>query len=222
MRLDPAGTRLATACADGNVRLFDRGGRPQGEPLQHRRAVVQVRFDRTGARLVSASEDNTARLWDAASGRAIGWPLWHGGDVEDARFSDDGRRVVTCSDDNTARVWDAASGDPLTPQLPHNGTPRHAALTAGRLLTASSDGVARLWDLTGDRSDPPAVPLPPAPPAGEGRDDRWPSPDGRQVLTAEGDHGARLRDARGAPVGPLLPHGGAIHLAAFSPRATWS
>ena len=67
-------------------------------------------------RVVTASEDNTARVWDAASGELIArlvGPPWvgHEGRVYSAAFSPDATRVVTASSDKTARVWDAASGD---------------------------------------------------------------------------------------------------------------
>ena len=57
-------------------------------------------------RVVTASEDNTARLWDAATGKAIGEPMKHDGRVYSAQFSPDGQRVVTASEDKTARLWD--------------------------------------------------------------------------------------------------------------------
>jgi WD40 repeat protein len=60
-------------------------------------------------RIVTASDDNTARVWEEARGEPIGKPLkGHKDDVESAAFSPDGRRIVTASDDNTVRIWDAA------------------------------------------------------------------------------------------------------------------
>ena len=55
----------------------------------------------------TASADKTARLWDAASGKAIGEPMRHDDEVLSARFSPDGHWVVTASSD-TARVWKVA------------------------------------------------------------------------------------------------------------------
>ena len=62
-----------------------------------------------GQRVVTASEDNTARLWDATNGKALGEPMRHGDKVTSAQFSPDGQRVVTVSYDKTARLWDAAT-----------------------------------------------------------------------------------------------------------------
>ena len=55
--------------------------------------------------------DKTARLWDAATGKAIGEPMQHKERLYSAAFSPDGQRVVTASWDKTARLWDAATGE---------------------------------------------------------------------------------------------------------------
>jgi WD40 repeat protein len=55
--------------------------------------------------MVTASEDHTARVWDATTGKPVTAPLKHQGAVTAAAFSADGRRVITVSKDKTARVW---------------------------------------------------------------------------------------------------------------------
>ena len=59
---------------------------------------------------MTACEDKTARLWDAATGVLIGQPLRHDELVLSASFSPDGKQVVTASADKIARLWDAATG----------------------------------------------------------------------------------------------------------------
>jgi WD40 repeat protein len=61
-------------------------------------------------RVVTASFDKTARIWDAATGKPVGEPLRHEDGVMSAAFSPDGTRVVTASLDNTARIWDVRRG----------------------------------------------------------------------------------------------------------------
>ena len=71
-------------------------------------------FSPDGKRIVTASEDKTARLWDAETGKPIGEPLrGHEGRVSSAAFSPDGKRIVTASGDKTARLWDAETGKPI-------------------------------------------------------------------------------------------------------------
>jgi tetratricopeptide (TPR) repeat protein len=68
--------------------------------------VYSAEFSPDGQRVVTGSKDKTARLWDAATGKAIGEPMQHEDEVRSAQFSPDGQRVVTASDDKTARLWD--------------------------------------------------------------------------------------------------------------------
>jgi tetratricopeptide (TPR) repeat protein len=70
--------------------------------------VCSAQFSPDGKRIVTASSDNTARVWDAQSGQPLTEPLKHGGVVCSAQFSPDGKRIVTASLDNTAQVWDIA------------------------------------------------------------------------------------------------------------------
>ncbi|MBQ0958128.1 hypothetical protein KAK06_04075 [Ideonella sp. 4Y11] len=63
--------------------------------------------------MVSASDDNTLRLWDAASGQCLATWVGHSGPVQACAFSPDGARVVSASRDNSLRLWDAASGQLL-------------------------------------------------------------------------------------------------------------
>ena len=64
-----------------------------------------------GRRVVTASDDNTARLWDAETGTEIAVLKAHEHSVTSAAFSPDGRRVVTASSDNTARLWDTCRSE---------------------------------------------------------------------------------------------------------------
>jgi WD40 repeat protein len=63
-------------------------------------------FSKDERRILTWSEDNTARLWDAATGARIGPPLTHNSAVSGAVFSKDEHRILTWGLDNTARLWD--------------------------------------------------------------------------------------------------------------------
>ena len=52
-------------------------------------------FSPDGSRIVTASNDKTARVWDAATGIAIAVLSGHEGPVWSAAFSPDGSRIVT-------------------------------------------------------------------------------------------------------------------------------
>ena len=70
----------------------------------HEDVIGSAAFSPDGARIVTASDDRTARLWDAATGKEIAVLRGHEGYVRSAAFSPDGARIVTASDDDRAAV----------------------------------------------------------------------------------------------------------------------
>jgi len=75
--------------------------------------VCCVAFSPDGRRIVTGSWDDTAKVWDAASGKVLLTLKGHIDWVRSVAFSPDGRRIATGSDDRTAKVWDAASGSEM-------------------------------------------------------------------------------------------------------------
>ncbi|HOP78488.1 MAG TPA: hypothetical protein PLD05_13415, partial [Thermogutta sp.] len=75
--------------------------------------VNSAAFSPNGRRIVTASEDKRAIVWDATSGQKLLVLEGHTGMVVSATFSPDSRRILTASLDNTAIVWDATSGRKL-------------------------------------------------------------------------------------------------------------
>lgn len=61
--------------------------------------VIQAPDDGSGDRLVSAGDDGTIRVWDAAGGDALVVLHRHEGIASGADFSGDGRDVVSAGDD---------------------------------------------------------------------------------------------------------------------------
>ena len=85
--------------------------RPAAHALDgHAEGVNRAAFSPEARRVVTASDDTTARIWDAATGRQITCLNGHTDRVRYAAFSPDGARIVTASADKTARIWDARRG----------------------------------------------------------------------------------------------------------------
>ncbi len=101
-----------------------------------------------GRTALTASGDNTARLWDVNTGQARGPALKHASFVLAVAFSPDGHTALTGSADGTARLWDVKTGLPIGPVLEQGGYVWAVAFSSdGRTaLTASAD-TARLWFL---------------------------------------------------------------------------
>src|SRR5262249_45761156 len=64
---------------------------PRAELRGHTSAVRSASFSRNGERVVTASFDLTARIWETSSGRALATLQGHTGYVESAVFSPDGK-----------------------------------------------------------------------------------------------------------------------------------
>jgi WD40 repeat protein len=69
--------------------------------------VRYAAFSPDGLRIVTASDDATARIWDAVIGKEITRLQEHSNWVLTAIFSHDGRHVLTASEDGTAKLWAA-------------------------------------------------------------------------------------------------------------------
>ena len=113
----------------------------------HTYSVSSVAFSSDGRRVVTGSQDNTARIWDAATGKTLLELKGHLDNVRSVAISSDGRLVVTGSNDKTARVWDAATGQTLL-KLNHSDGVRSVAISSDgrRIVTGSADKAARVWD----------------------------------------------------------------------------
>jgi WD40 repeat protein len=89
---------------------------PSGEDkIKHASEVRSVSVSPDGSQLVTGSNDQTAIVWDAVTGRPKFQIIGHqgpgGGTVYNARFSVDGQRIITASNEGCARVWNARNGD---------------------------------------------------------------------------------------------------------------
>ena len=87
---------------------------PLGGSDGHTAAVVRVTFSRDGSKLLTASHDHTAKLWDRQTRQPLATYRGHSWWVWSAAFSPDESQVATASDDGTVRLWNAASGSELT------------------------------------------------------------------------------------------------------------
>ncbi len=179
----------------------------------HTERIMSARFSGDGRRVVTASRDETARVWNAdGSGEPIVL-RGHTEAVNSAAFSPDGSRIVTASNDETARVWNAdGTGEPIVLRG-HTRAVYSAVFSwdGSRIVTASNDETARVWNADG--TDEPIVF------SGHTRSVGFAvfSRDGRRVVTVSGDKTARVWNADGSGEPTVLSgHAGAVHLAAFS------
>jgi WD40 repeat protein len=182
----------------------------------HTAVLHDARFSRDGHRVVTASADKTARIWDAQSGREVAILEGHSHRVWRAAFSDDGKRVVTASLDKSARVWDAQTGKQLAVLNGHREMVWTAAFNpnGSRVLTTARDSTTRIWDAESGRE---LVVI-------EGLEDYFCtasfSPDGTRVVTCPAVKKERVRILNaetGAEIAALKGDTEGLWSVAFSP-----
>jgi WD40 repeat protein len=137
-------------------------GTPHQNITGHTNWVNGVAIGRVGDRevFVSGSDDNTVRVWDAATGHPLGDPLTgHTDAVSGVAIGrvGDCDVIVSASWDRTVRVWDAATGglhgDPLT-----GHTDAVSGVAIGRvgerdvIVSGSYDQTVRVWDASTGRA----------------------------------------------------------------------
>ena len=115
---------------------------------EHQDRINAIALSADGKLALTGSEDNTARLWETATGEAVGPPLQHHGSIVAVALSADGKIALTGSRDNTARLWETATGKPIGRPLEHQGSVLAVALSAdGKIaVTGGTDKLARLWE----------------------------------------------------------------------------
>lgn len=124
----------------------------------HEDAIHALAVDPAGRWVVTASEDNTLKVWKLADGHEVRALTGHGWAVNDVVLTPDGRRAISASADHTLRVWNLESGQLEQTLSGHKGWVLAVALVPGsqRLISASGGFFAgctlRVWDLSTGRT----------------------------------------------------------------------
>jgi WD40 repeat protein len=202
--------------------------REQHTFVGHEGKVVAAMFHPDGRRILTVSEDKTARIWDGERGKTLALLTGHQGQVSGGQFSPDGRHVATLSQqDQTVRLWETDTGRQLAVlKFPITQTSSNSSLVEDHansvrfspdsrwVVAASGDNAdfsAVVWEvpegkqraiLKGHQAPVAAVDV---------------SPDGRRVLTGSLDQTARLWDAAsGQCLLTLKSKNGGVQVARFS------
>lgn len=114
----------------------------------HGDEVKSVAFSMDGRYAVSGSVDQTARIWDLATGKEDKVLRGHSKQIWAVAFHPNGRQVFTASWDATARLWDIKTGNEAR-RFSHRLDLNGLALSrdGATLLTASDDQSVYLWNI---------------------------------------------------------------------------
>ena len=211
----PDGRRIVSGGFDDTVRVWNLArGRLEHTLQGHTCWVVAVAVTPDGQRIVSGGErivsgghddsvrDDTARVWDLASGRLEHTLHGHTGWVVAVAVTPDGQHIVSGSD--RVRVWNLASGRLEHTLQGESGSVVAVAVTPDgqRIVSGGFDKTVRVWNLArrrlehtlqGHTSAVLAMAV---------------TPDGQHIISGDRDHSVRVWDLaeRTPRTHPARPH----------------
>jgi WD40 repeat protein/serine/threonine protein kinase len=172
-----------------------------------------------GRHSTSASEVDTIKIWDTATGSEVMTMHGHNDEVQTVAVSPDGTRIASGDDEGVIKIWDTASGAEVKTLLGHMGMIGSIAFSPdGRRMASASGGdkIVRIWDaingtevmtLRGHKRGIWAVAY---------------SPDGEFIVSGSFDGTVRMWDAEmGAEIRTLTGHDRDIYSVKVSPNGKY-
>jgi WD40 repeat protein len=193
--------RQALICGGKDLLLLDlEKGRAIRRLTGHADAVILAAFSADGRRLLSGSDDGTARLWDVETGHQLQVYQGHAGSVKSVAFAPDGRQILSAGADTTVRLWEVESGKELRRFEGHVESVLHVAFLPDRRhgLSGGRDSAVRIWDL--------AAAVPPLPP---------------REVPPSGDQGPAASAARELRPTKAIPVKGIVSSLVLAPDGKW-
>ena len=152
---------LVDATADPAARIADTEDRTTAEIWSdaeqnntlslegHTGRIHRARFNASGDRIATASDDETVRIWDSVDGSLIA-TLELESPAFDARFSPDGRLLATGEFERRVILWDVETGEQRTTYSDYSNPVAYVQFSPDGefLVTSTLDMKLRVWHIT--------------------------------------------------------------------------
>lgn len=141
--------RLVSASDDFTMYFWEplKSSKPVCRMTGHQKLVNHVLFSPDGRYIVSASFDNSIKLWDGIKGTFLGTFRGHVAPVYQTAWSSDNRLLVSCSKDTTLKVWDVRTRK-LSVDLPGHSDEVYAvdwSTDGKKVASGGKDKMVRIW-----------------------------------------------------------------------------
>ena len=151
----PDNSTVVAAGYDGKIRFFDLENRVlTGQIEAHGDWINGIEISRDGKVVVSASGDQSIKLWDSTTLMPIGKPFigtesW----INSVKFMNDSQYIVSAGDDAAIRMWDIAHKRLICePFYGHAARINEVDISSdGFVVSASDDGMVRKWDVMNEQ-----------------------------------------------------------------------
>ncbi|KAJ2607473.1 hypothetical protein H4S08_004812 [Coemansia sp. RSA 1365] len=150
------GTLLATACFNGQLRIWSAKGELKQSLQQRAVPIISMRWNRKGSYLLSAYLDGTVAMWDVSLGQLRHEYKAHIGCVLDVDWLDNST-FASCGSDRAVKVWrDNDNSAPIKTFTGHKSDINAIKWHPGGkyLASASDDGTVKIWSISGDSQQP--------------------------------------------------------------------
>ena len=155
LAFSPDGKTLASGSRDGKVKIYDVETGENRSLAGHADRVRAIVYSPDGTKIASAGgyDDNTIKLWDAATGNHIRTMRSH--NIMSIAFSPDGTQIVSGEGPQLQRsgrikLWDVGTGRKIATLSGHTNDVRSVAFSSDgtQIVSGSADNTIKLWDVS--------------------------------------------------------------------------
>lgn len=160
-------------------------------PIGHTRSINAIVFNKEGTTIVTASQDNTVKVWEAKTGRLISVHKDSIGQITNVAFSPDEKYILITGENPVIKLWDPAKDIIRLKLSGHHFRVFAASFSADgkKIVSCSLDSTAKVWNASSG-----ALLLTLKGHTAGVYDAKF-SPDNKYVLTGSMDSTAKLWDA---------------------------